>query len=448
MTTEADPLEIVSTAPIGFQDALTYPYFQSVFDRKSRRVALGMTVESKVLHYESPYAPVPLSELEEALLVMAGTGLNGLALADLDPARGMSTLVQWTNRTWPSACSNHGTELFWSNDDGLWWLDIFKLTPEPGEISTLSGHSMEEQGEFIVDLFRRARVKLKDGRAELPTTLPGLFDFNQWNANKPGTTLFVPVTTMTMEYINVLFIYFARSYAFSIVDEQHGGRSAGLQKWVDQGRINSNIPMNMFELEQRVLSMMVVEQGFICQNMNLGMQALGLGGWTFTGYLPKFVMGGGDVPGLGFRFNEAANGQTYAAGRDGVFEAYIPPYHADMHAAVDAFMEMKWGAMDEDVPKPYKTPQQNESFVNAIPRPHDETVEIVKDYCQYVWDTYGRFPAYIDPMFQRLTTQAQHVDVDFYEQHYPDGSLSGQHENHFRRWHPEMCDHEGRPPRA
>ncbi|MBJ7366815.1 MAG: hypothetical protein JHC53_09510, partial [Thermoleophilia bacterium] len=172
------------------------------------------------------------------------------------------------------------------------------------------------------------------------------------------------------------------------------------------------------------------------------------GGWTFTGYLPKFVMGGGDVPGLGFRFNEAANGQTYAAGRDGVFEAYIPPYHADMHAAVDAFMEMKWGAMDEGVPKPYKTAQQNESFVNAIPRPHDETVEIVKDYCQYVWDTYGRFPAYIDPMFQRLTTQAQHVDVDFYEQHYPDGSLSGQHENHFRRWHPEMCDHEGRPPRA
>ena len=125
MTTEADPLGIVSGAPLGFTDALTYPYFQSVFDRKSRRVALGMTVESDVLDYASPYEPVPLSELEEALLVMAGTGLNGLALADLDPARGMSTLVQWTNRTWPSACSNHGTELFWSNDDGLWWLDFF-----------------------------------------------------------------------------------------------------------------------------------------------------------------------------------------------------------------------------------------------------------------------------------------------------------------------------------
>ena len=123
----------------GLGDALAYPLFQSIFDRKSRRVGLGMTVESQVIEYTSPHEPVPLSELEEALLVMAGTGLNGLALADMDPRRGMSTVVQWTNRTWPSACSNHGTELFWSNDDGLWWLNIFKMVPEPGEISTLSG---------------------------------------------------------------------------------------------------------------------------------------------------------------------------------------------------------------------------------------------------------------------------------------------------------------------
>lgn len=105
--------------PPGLQAALEYPLFQSVFDRKSRRVAWGMTVDSEVIEYSSPHPAVPLSELEEALLVMAATGLNGLALADMDPKRGMSTVVQWTNRTWPSACSNHGTELFWSNDDGL-----------------------------------------------------------------------------------------------------------------------------------------------------------------------------------------------------------------------------------------------------------------------------------------------------------------------------------------
>ena len=427
----------VTEHPAGLESALAYPLFQSVFDRKSRRVALGMTVESDVIEYTSPHEPVPLSELEEALLVMAATGLNGLALADMDPRRGMSTVVQWTNRTWPSACSNHGTELFWSNDDGLWWLDIFKMVPEPGEISTLSGKGIAEQADFVVDLYRRARVQLHEGRAPLPTTLPGLFDFNQWNANKPGTTLFIPITNMTMEYINVLFIYLARSYGFNIIDERHGGRSAGLEEFVKSGRIRAERTMTMAELESRILSMMVVEQGFICQNLNLALQALGLGGWTFTGYLPKFVMGGGDVEGLGFRFETAADGTTFAVGRDGYLEGFTPPYYADMHEAVDAFMAMKWSALDPDVPKPFQTPAMNEAFTGAIPRPHPDTVECVKAYCQYVWDTYGRFPLTIDPMYQRLTTQAQHIDCGFYDEYYPPGAYSQQHADHMRLWHPE-----------
>lgn len=433
----------LGAAPPGLIDALQYPFFQTVFDRKSRRVGLGMTVGSEILDYRSPYAPVPLSELEEALLCVAGTGLTGLNLGDLDPARGMGTLVQWTTRTWPSSCSNHGTELFFTNDDGLYLLDMFGLTPEPGEVSTLSGKSLDAQVDYLLELYRRARTELSPGRAPLPTTLPGLFDFNQWNANQPGTTLFIPVTNTTLEYINLLFIYLARSYRFSLVDEQHGRRSAGLQAALDSGRVDPARQMGIVELEQRVLSMLVVEQGFICQNINLALQALGLGGWTFTGYLSRFVMGGGDVPGLGFRFLEDASGNPYPVGRDGVYEAFTPPYHADMHAAVDAFMEMKWSAFEEDVPKPYLEPDR---VVNAVPRPHPDTVELVKDYCQYVFDTYGRFPAYIDPMYQRLTCQGQHVDPDFYERYYPPGALTDQHLSHFSRWHPAECEGGG-PPR-
>jgi hypothetical protein len=53
----------------------------------------------------------------------------------------------------------------------------------------------------------------------------------------------------------------------------------------------------------------------------------------------------------------------------------------------------------------------------------------------------------MDPMYQRLTTQVQHIDTDFYDKYYPEGAYSGQHANHFHRWHPEMCDHDGKPPR-
>ena len=228
------------------------------------------------------------------------------------------------------------------------------------------------------------------------------------------------------------------------MDEQHGKRSAGLQAALDSGRLKADRPMGMVDLEQRVLSMLVVEQGFICQNINLALQALGLGGWTFTGYLSRFVMGGGDVPGLGFRFGQAHDGTPYPVGKDGVYEAFTPPYYPDMHAAVDAFLELKWSSFEPDVPKPYLEPDR---VVGAVPRPHDDTIALVKDYCQYVHDTYGRFPAYIDPMYQRLTAQAQHVDPDFYARYYPPGALTGQHLDHFRCWHPELADEEGLPPR-
>jgi hypothetical protein len=131
-------------------------------------------------------------------------------------------------------------------------------------------------------------------------------------------------------------------------------------------------------------------------------------------------------------------------GRDGVFEAFCPPYYADMHEAVDAFMAVKWAAFEDDVPKPYKEPDR---VVNAVPRPHPDTVELVKAYCQYCVDTYGRFPVYIDPMYQRLTCQAQHVDPDFYEEYYPPGALTHQHLGHFRHWHPDISGDDGLPPR-
>jgi hypothetical protein len=40
------------------------------------------------LGYDSPYEAVPLTELEEALLLVAGTGLTGLNLGDIDPSMG------------------------------------------------------------------------------------------------------------------------------------------------------------------------------------------------------------------------------------------------------------------------------------------------------------------------------------------------------------------------
>src|SRR5262245_21971513 len=66
----------------GLQAALTYPLFDALFNRRSRRIARGVSnVRAGSLTYVSQQEPQPLSPLEEALLVTA-TGLTGLTLPD------------------------------------------------------------------------------------------------------------------------------------------------------------------------------------------------------------------------------------------------------------------------------------------------------------------------------------------------------------------------------
>ena len=67
--------------------------------------------------------------------------------------------------------------------------------------------------------------------------------------------------------------------------------------------------------------------------------------------------------------------------------------------------------------------------------PTAETIEIVTAFAQHVLETYGRFPAFIDPMFVRLVLQAHHLELDFYDRHYADGAYSDLHRRHMELWH-------------
>ena len=261
----------------------------------------------------------------------------------------------------------------------------------------------------------------------------------------PGTTLFLPVSNMTLEYINLLFIYFSPEYRFTLVDETDGFVPAGLERWIDAGRLDPARQMGIVEIEQRVLSMQVVEQAFICQNINLALQAMGLGGWTYTGYIARFALGGMDVPGLGFRFAEAKRGPSVPVGRDGVFEAFVPPYHDDMGAAVNAFLETKWSQYEPDKPKAYLEPDRVRLPDRAPRRRHDPDRQgllhlrprhlraLPRLPGSDVPAPHGPGPARSTPTSTRGTT--------------PPGALTEQHHAHFERWHPEMADDDGRPPR-
>lgn len=426
--------------PEGFDKAIDFSLLDSIFTRRSRRFGLGMEIPEGNLKYKSKHDPHPLSELEEAFLIWAGTGTTGLSLGDL-PRTGISWLFQWTGRSWPCSCNSHSTELFYTNDEGTYMVKLFDLMPD--DTSIFTNLSREQQMEKVMELFNKSRIKVEDGRADLPKGEPGLFDFNAWNCNKPGTTFFIPVTNTTVEYMVLLFIYFGSKYGFNIVDELNGGRSCGLDKWIEKGYIRNDVQLSLFDLELRVLTTLNVEQAFISQNMNLALQALGLGGWTFTGLLPHYALGlDPKYKGLGFRFNQPEKSlrstkAPYPVGRDGVFESLCPPYVQDMNEAVDKFLTMRGEFWKEENPYPYKEPK---NILEDEYHPSEIRIQIVKDFCSYVFENYGRFPAFLDPMFTRLVFQAHHLDLDFYDKHFKEDSYHEMHKEHFKLWHPEVKD--------
>ena len=83
----------------------------------------------------------------------------------------------------------HRTELFYTNDDGLYFLKL--NDKDAPDLKGIEGLKKEDKIEKILELFRESRIKIHDGRAKIPDVPPGLAIHNTWSVNKPGTTLFL-----------------------------------------------------------------------------------------------------------------------------------------------------------------------------------------------------------------------------------------------------------------
>src|SRR5438105_14987877 len=111
----------------------SYSLFEALYGRRSRRFGLGFEMPEGPFRYTSAHAPVPLGEIEEALLVGAGAGFSGMALWDLPtppPYRRRS------GRTFPTTRPGGQTALFWTNDEGLYVLDANVAASKLREIET------------------------------------------------------------------------------------------------------------------------------------------------------------------------------------------------------------------------------------------------------------------------------------------------------------------------
>lgn len=416
--------------------AWNYPLYQAILQRRSRRFPLGAERSGDLTPFKSRHAPVPLDEVEEALLVMAGTGLTGLTLSDF---RSGDSPVHFSGRTFASGDASHATELFFTNDRGTF---IVKLRDAVAE--RVTEYEGADDWERLVEVFRKHTVKILDHRLDIPMTENVTFYANQWNANKPGTTVFMPISDVTWGYLHFLFAWLKPPHSYYFYDDMNGNAEP-LKKYADAGKLDRSRAVPLSGLEMRFFrTVSGFEPAFMIQNMFLASQALGIGGWLFSASNPTVVFGGTPLSrGLGFRFAKPEKpgpvklpdfvpARPFPVGLDGVFQAQCPPYFPDMAAAVQAAHDYKWGPNGVYV----KQRGAKKNFDSGeIKRAPDWVTDAAKELCTYIWETYGRFPASIDPIQMSIWFQAHHLETEYYDQHFEPGAYHQEIAEHMGRWH-------------
>jgi hypothetical protein len=429
------------------EEVWNMPLFEAIFTRRSRRFGLGMEIKYGPNAFKSVAEPFPLSLEEEAMLCMAATGMSGMNLADMPhtvkeqvPAGEVwdgncNTMLEYNGRTFPSPCGSHGTELFYSNDEGTYIVKVRGTRPERmQEIAAL------DDLEKMVEIFKDRRIEMHEGRIDIPNSSPALMSFNTWNTNRPGTTLFMPVCDVTEELINGLMLFIEQGNY--LVDASDEFKPCGIEKWVKDGLADTPVPYQLVE-PLVAFGASNIEVGFMCQNLLLTQSALGLGGWPFGGFNVMMALGGTPFcRGLGFRYETAeygpAAGIPYPVGKDDLFETHHPYYfNGSIDDAVDDVIERKWGADGIFNPRnvaraPYKNPGQMEQ---AIPKTDPAIIQCTKDILNYVVKRFGRFPAFVDPCVMTVMVQAHHLECDFYDQYYREGAYTDRHRRHMEKWH-------------
>jgi hypothetical protein len=416
-----------------------YPLFEALFGRRSRRFGLGFEIAEGPLRYRSARPPLPLTEVEEALLVAAGIGVSGLPLWDgsRPPA-----FRSGDGRTFASTSRGRRTALFFTNDSGVYVIDPAK--PRASKLREIE--TPDERGN-ILDLYRQHRQRLGEGRLAIARRVPPLFGHNMWDCNLPGSTLFMPVCDVSLSLIGLILCLvdgeagrYVRGHGggVTIVDDRRGFRPAGIEPWAHRGFLDAAKTLPLSILERQACYFMFSEPAVICHNIFLATEALGIGGWMHCGFLSLEVM-----QALGFRMVDPIGAPSFAnpVGLDGVFEGYCPPYYPSMDAAVDAVAARmaRQGAAPAAPPPaggPAACAMPDAEFRGDIVEISDAGIACTKAVCNYIYETYGRFPAGVDTMHLMWFMQAHHLDPDFYSSFFHPAACGQRHRMHMATWHP------------
>jgi hypothetical protein len=368
-------------------------------------------------------------------------------------------MTHLVSRTVASGDAMHNITLFVLNDEGVWMLK----RPQDYPRDEIAGLSQAACKRRLVELYEKSRVRIADGRQDVPRELPFVAPFNKWAANLPGTTYFLPVAECSALYINILLSAFGEEFSYFVVDERNRFKPPGIARFARSkgGHLHDDPREGRLAtvgfLETWLYEFIAIEQGGMLQNLGLMTQALGLGGFPHFAAHP-FIW----FQALGFRMQEIPFSHTIGAGRltkrvmralgkdlpvptavglerngDVLIKPFSPPYFRNMEEAVLAFVDYKYKQgkgtfRDGGAATGWR---EGARVQHGIPRYSDEAIAATIAYCEYVYERYGRFPSNSGPFRTVLAHQAHHLDPDFYDRFYRRQTLSETQGSHQAWWH-------------
>jgi hypothetical protein len=420
--------------PSGFQDMLSFGLVEALLGRRSRRFFMGAEIPDGVFAYKSEHPPMPLSELEKLMVVLACGGNTSWHHMIYRAQRYAFHLSNYPaaagGRTFPSAAGFHTSEIFFTDDTGVY---VLEARDAPAFAERQADGSLDLQ-EVLEALQSRIR-KIQAGRLRLPPEVPYVEPHNTWVVNQPGTLLVIPIGDLAQHVL--LNLCYMLQNGLVLFDDIYKRAIPGIEKFKDIVDVNNTWPLTF--VEQLSLAELTAELSTSCYAGSLMLQAMGLGGWMFNGIDPFSLLGASgnpDVPGLGFRYDTSANWPyPNPTGLSGIMEGFCPPHYSDMRSALEALCERKFGPggpFHPETPGPW----QDSAQVRSAAEVHSEKFrECVALQAQYVFDTFGKFPGTVPSIFLIMYLQALHLDLKFYDQFFKPGSYLKTHANHMYRWH-------------
>jgi hypothetical protein len=435
----------------GLREAIAYPLFDALFNRRSRRISKGIAeIRAGSLTYVSQEKPQPLSPLEEAVLI-AGTGMTGLTLPDrpFQDNQGAAILgtpnLNMVGRVAGSPDNAQATHFFLINDEGTYFLKRLAEPPLPWPASE-------------AELLRRAALSkqlLRSGRLTFPRQFPYYLDSNRFLSNVPGSTILFPVVDLTRQYINALMYLLTEADGCRpyFLDDRNFYLPAGVRRWQRTGFLNKDIKIPLGVLGPMRTQ---IEADLLLQNLMLLIQAMGLGGWIHACVSPPYLLANpyqSKQPGLGFTFQKPrfrfmdlfrwgtflTKPRAHPIGLGDLIQCMCPPYYPSMADAVDAVVAMKYGSQGIYKDRRYFNgifkPDGGLRYVKEVPHYDPRVVQCVKDICTYIYKTHGRFPAHVDAIYvPGVWLQVHHLDLAYYDKLF-NGGYTETHRRHQELWH-------------